>query len=214
MPSHSRRPTGTPGRARPARPARRARPARPARRARQAWRGWRLSRPFWGALLVIAAGAEVLAVSLSLLSPDPPAKVTLAPVGILIAIALVLCALLLWFHPVQRSLYSTAAILLAIGALMTAHLGGYLMGTLLGAIGGSVAFAWVPGEQPELRARHGKAPRPDGPGPALTLIIGDSDVDLAPPETSWGDEEPGTGTSPWRPAAVGFPPDSGGPPLS
>ena len=163
MPSHSRRPTSPLGRI---------------RGARRTWRGWRLSRPFWGGLLVIAAGAEVLAVRISLLSPDPSARITLVPAGILIATALVLCGLLLWFHPVQRSLYSTAAILLAIVALMTAHLGGYLIGTLLGAVGGSVGYAWVPSEQ-GARPRHG--PRADGPGPALTLIIGDSERDLAPP---------------------------------
>jgi Family of unknown function (DUF6114) len=163
MPSHSSRPTGTRGQV---------------SNARRAWRGWRLSRPFWGGLLVIAAGAEVLAVRISLLSPDPAARVTLVPVGILIAIALVFCGLFLWFHPVQRSVYATAAILLAIVALMTAHLGGYLIGTLLGAVGGSVAYAWVPAEQPAPQARHGKASRADGPGPALTLIIGDSEGDL------------------------------------
>ena len=172
MPSHSRQPTGVSGRA---------------RSARRAWRGWRLSRPFWGALVVIASGAEVLAVRLSLLSPDQPARATSVAFGAAIAVALVLCGLLLWFHPVQRSLYSTAAILLAIVALMTAHLGGYLFGTLLGAVGGSVAFAWVPGQQPEPRARHGRASRPDGPGPALTLIIGDSEGDLAAPRTSWSE---------------------------
>jgi hypothetical protein len=64
---------------------------------------------------------------------------------------------------------------------MTAHLGGYLIGTLLGAVGGAVAYAWVPREQGAPPARHGKASRGDGPGPALTLIIGDSERDLAPP---------------------------------
>jgi hypothetical protein len=147
--------------------------------ARRAWRGWRLSRPFWGGLVVIAAGAEVGAVGLSLLSQGPSTRAEAISVGILAALALVSCGLLLWFHPVQRSVYSTVAVLLAILALLTAHLGGYLLGTLLGAIGGAVAFAWVPGEQPELRSRHGIAARADAQGPALTLIIGDSEGDTA-----------------------------------
>jgi hypothetical protein len=176
MPSHSSRPMGALGRV---------------SRARRVWRGWRLSRPFWGALLVIAAGAEVLSVRLVALSLHPAAFDTVVPVGIVIALALVLCGLLLWFHPVQRSLYSTAAILLAIVALMTAHLGGYLIGTLLGAVGGSVAYAWVPGEQPELRSRHAKASRGDGPGPALTLIIGDSEG--GPGDEGHGPALPGGG---------------------
>lgn len=191
MPSHSSGPIGTRG---------------SISRARQGWRGWRLSRPFWGGLVVMAAGAEVLAIRLSIVAPYPPDKAEVIPVGILIGIALVLCGLLLWFHPVQRSVYSTTAILLAILALMTAHLGGYLLGSLLGAVGGAVAFAWVPAAQKELRSRHGKPARVQAQGPALTLIIGAADSGPVPPEVSWRGEDAGTATSS-RPPAAGSIPD-------
>jgi uncharacterized protein DUF6114 len=160
MPSHSSGSIGTRGQV---------------RRARQAWHGWRLSRPFWGGLVVMAAGAEILVVRHSLLGLFPSAKPPVAAAGLAISIALLLCGLLLWFHPVQRSFYSTVAVLLAILALLTAHLGGYLLGSLLGAVGGVVAFAWVPALPQELRSRHGKTARADGQAPALTLIIGESD---------------------------------------
>jgi hypothetical protein len=73
---------------------------------------------------------------------------TIVPAGLLIAGGIIACGLLLLFDPVQRSVYATAAILLAISALTTSHLGGYLAGTLLGAAGGAVAFAWVPSLRP------------------------------------------------------------------
>ena len=67
----------------------------------------------------------------------------------------------------QRSLYAIAAILLSITALKTSHLGGYLVGTLLGVAGGAIAFAWVPG------LPTGDAARPL---PGFTLIRGEADT--------------------------------------
>jgi hypothetical protein len=143
--------------------------------ARRAWRAWQRSRPFSGALIAIAGGAEILATHLALPSHAPR---MIHPAGLLIAGGIVVCGLLLLFGPAQRTLYATAAILLAISALTTSHLGGYLLGTILGAAGGAVAFAWVPSMPPEQRVRpalpgftliRGEAPdlpdRLGGPGP-------------------------------------------------
>jgi 4-amino-4-deoxy-L-arabinose transferase-like glycosyltransferase len=135
--------------------------------ARRAWRGWRRSRPFWGAVIIMAAGAEIAAVRFSLPVNNPR---TIVPAGVLIAVGLVVCGLLLLFDPVQRSAYAIVAILLAISALTTSHLGGYLVGTLLGAAGGATAFAWVPGMQPPSPARSA----PAGPQ-GFTLILGEAD---------------------------------------
>ena len=92
------------------------------------------------------------------------------PIQLLLAAGLVLCGLLTWLQPVRRSGYSTAAILLAICALLTPDMGGFLGATLLGAVGGSLSFAWVP-----TRAWH--EPRPEGsashPEPALALAAAD-----------------------------------------
>lgn len=138
-----------------------------ARAGLRAGRGWRRSRPFWGALITMVGGAEIVAVRLSLPVHHPR---TVIPAGVLIAGAIIACGLLLLFDPVQRSVYATAAILLAISALMTSHLGGYLLGTLLGGAGGAIAFAWVPGREPataELTTTTG----PQG----FTLILGEAD---------------------------------------
>ncbi|HEU5418663.1 MAG TPA: DUF6114 domain-containing protein [Streptosporangiaceae bacterium] len=135
--------------------------------ARRAWRGWRRSRPFWGALAVVAGGAEIAVVRLTAGGGrlDP-----LVPLGLLIAAGLIGCGLLLVFGPVQRSLYSTAAVLLAVVGLSTVHVGGYLIGSVLGAAGGALAFAWVPAAPPAVGG-----PPPGGPQ-TLTLILGEAGI--------------------------------------
>jgi hypothetical protein len=113
----------------------------------------------------VAGGGEIAAVRLTLASGKAD---FLVPLALLIAAGLIVCGLLLLFDPVHRSLYSTAAVLLAVVGLSTAHVGGYLIGSILGAAGGALAFAWVPA-----------APRaPAGPGPGspqgLKLILGEA----------------------------------------
>jgi hypothetical protein len=150
-----------------------------ARTARRGWRDWRRSRPFWGALITLAAGGETAAVRFSL--PVHPGW-TLLPAGLLIAGGLIACGLLLLFDPAQRSLYAVLAIVAAIAALRTSHLGGYLVGTLLGLAGGATAFAWVPGSP---------AAPPAAP-PGFTLILGEADPGPGP-------QRPGPARRPGRP---------------
>jgi hypothetical protein len=111
--------------------------------------------------MVLTAGTETALIRFSL-----PVHVTwtLLPAGLLIAGGLLTCGLLLLFDPPQRSLYSVLTLLLAISALKTSHLGGYLVGTLLGLAGGATAFSWVP-DMPAGRAV------PAG----FRLIIGEAD---------------------------------------
>lgn len=134
-------------------------------KAGRVWRGWQRSRPFSGAAIAIAGGAEIMLVRFTLPVNNPR---TIVPAGLLIAGGIIACGLLLLFDPVQRSVYATATILLAISALTTSHLGGYLVGALLGVAGGAVAFAWVPS-------------RPTGDAapstlPGFTLIRGEADA--------------------------------------
>jgi len=167
----------------------RARP-RPVHRSvgniRRAGRDWRRSRPFLGALIAITGGTEILFVSLS---PTVHGTRTVVPVGVLIAGGILACALLLLFDPAQRSVYATAAVLLAISALTTSHLGGYLVGTMLGAAGGAVAFAWVP------RVRGGRQVRI--PIPGFTLIRGEGGLTTGPGRLPGG---PGPDMAAVRPA--------------
>jgi hypothetical protein len=130
--------------------------AGPARRAWAAWRRWRRTRPFWGGLLVILAGLEIL------LTVRTPLRVLIhvGPQGLagyLVPTVMVLCGLLLWFTPAQRLFYSVVAVLMALTSWVTSNLGGFLVGLLLGLVGGSLAFAWAPGPR-RSRARLRRAP--------------------------------------------------------
>ena len=106
------------------------------------WRRWRRSRPFWGGLLVVLGGAWIF------LTERPPLPMVLhlglqGLAGLAIPIVMVLCGLLLWFNPAQRLFYSVLAVLLSLGSLITSNLGGFVLGMLLGIIGGSLAFGWT-----------------------------------------------------------------------
>ena len=108
-----------------------------------AWQRWRRSRPFWGGLLILLGGAEIL------VTERIPLRVFLhiGPQGIagyLLPVVMVLCGLLLWFNPSQRVFYAVLAVLLSLGTWVTSNLGGFFIGLVLGVVGGSLAFAWTP----------------------------------------------------------------------
>ena len=90
----------------------------------------------------------------------------------LVPVLLLVCGLLLWFHPPLRTLYSVLAILLALGSWITSNLGGFFAGMLLCLIGGSLAFAWVSGGDRRTGTHRGG--REDKEPPAgLDLMLGE-----------------------------------------
>jgi Family of unknown function (DUF6114) len=129
---------------------------------RQAWRQWRRTRPFWGGLLILLAGVEI--ISTTLLSLGPTFRVGLGGVngfvGTVIAFVLAICGLLLWFSPAQRLFYSIVAVILALATFNTINYGGFFIGMLLGLLGGGLAFAWSPakldGAPASPRGGHGR----------------------------------------------------------
>lgn len=110
---------------------------------RRTVRRWRRTRPFWGGLLLILGGAELLLVPLS------PVTVLvslglggLAALGI--GIALVVAGLFLWFLPHTRHYVSLNALLLSVLSFAATNLGGFLVGMLLGIAGSAMGFGWTP----------------------------------------------------------------------
>src|SRR5439155_6145035 len=116
-------------------------------RLARAWRDfrrWRRGRPFWGGALLVLSGAEIfLSGNLSLGS----LSVKLGLQGFLsylIPVVLVLCGLLTWFSPQQRLFYGIVGALVAVYSLIGVNLGGFLIGLVLGVLGGGLAAAWTP----------------------------------------------------------------------
>ncbi|RAJ47248.1 hypothetical protein K353_00450 [Kitasatospora sp. SolWspMP-SS2h] len=120
--------------------------------------GWRGRRPFWGGLLIVLAGAEIL------FTEKAPMRMVihigmLGLAGYVIPTLMVLCGLLLIFHPVQRVFYSVLAVLATLGSWVTSNLGGFFIGLLLGLIGSSLAFGWLPDQPRRRRALRREAKR-------------------------------------------------------
>jgi hypothetical protein len=111
--------------------------------ARDGFRQWRRTRPFWGGLWCILGGALIA------YGPTTAIKVVLVSgtivwLGILVGVLVALMGLFLWFTPSLRHLVGILAALFAAVSLFTSDYGGFVIGLLLGTIGGALGFAWAP----------------------------------------------------------------------
>ncbi|MGW0760690.1 DUF6114 domain-containing protein [Streptomyces sp. NPDC002814] len=108
---------------------------------------WRAGRPFWGGLLLVLGGVEVL------LTMKASMKVMLhvgmqGVAGYLLPALMVLLGLLVLFNPAQRLFYSITGVLVSLGTWMTSNLGGFFVGLLLGVVGSCLVFGWLPDQEP------------------------------------------------------------------
>ncbi|MEV5504856.1 DUF6114 domain-containing protein [Streptomyces orinoci] len=138
-----------------------AAPAHGRRHPWRAWRQWRKGRPFWGGLFAVFAGTEICSLPLA------PLKIMLAQgiagiPSVLMGLVMILMGLSAWFAPGYRVFAGIVTVMCAAAALVMSNLGGFLIGTLLGVIGGSMIFAWQPYPPPEAQP-EGPAPGPTGP---------------------------------------------------
>lgn len=123
-------------------------------KAAWAWFGaFRRTRPFWGGLWCVAAGAWIIrSMFFSFVLAVSGGWSYSA--GYILGGGLVLLGLVSWFAPHYRALLGILAVLLALAAFVAANLGGYLVGSVLGILGGSMVWAW--GEKAPRRARGGR----------------------------------------------------------
>ena len=109
----------------------------------RAFRRFRETRPFWAALLVLVAGLEIGALPLG-----PTDELIHAGEGAFAGLAcsalLLIMGLVLLFLPTQRHVAAVIAAVVALASFVLTNLGGFVIGMLLGLLGGSMAFAWVP----------------------------------------------------------------------
>lgn len=156
------------------------------RQAFDGFRSWRRSRPFWAGIFLFVSGTELLAIPLPVHAMGLILHIgTGGVLGILIGAILMASALLLWFNPSQRIFYSIVAVLLAVAALVASNLGGFLFGTLLGVIGGSLGFAWTPAPDDGSRQRQGRR-TPDQPGAPAEFGPGTSPQGVRPGDVGSG----------------------------
>jgi len=146
------------------------------------FRRWRRGRPFWGGLLLIVAGLELFySANLDL----GAIEIQFVPQGFLVYVIpglMLLCGFLTWISPGQRLFYGILGALVGVFSLIGLNLGGFLLGTILGMVGGALTAAWTPVAPPPPPAVAGD----DEP-------VGDDDDEPAQP--SWTERDDNTNTS-------------------
>jgi hypothetical protein len=133
---------------------------------RLTFRAWRQTRPFWGGLLLILGGAELLGIPLTgILSRGAVRLVVYIGIGgifgVLIGILLVTAGIAVWVSPAHRVFYGVAGVVMGIASFPASNLGGFFLCMVLAIVGGAIAFAWVPGVA--VASATGEPAEDDGP---------------------------------------------------
>ncbi|MER7761410.1 DUF6114 domain-containing protein [Streptomyces sp. NPDC097619] len=130
-------------------------------RPRARFRRWRRGRPFWGGFAAVLAGAWICSLPLAPLKVMLTQGVAGIP-SVLMGLVMIVLGLSVWFAPHYRSLAGVVTTLISVAALVLSNLGGFLIGTLLGILGGGLMFAWQPGPAAPAPA---PSPTPQHPSP-------------------------------------------------
>ncbi|MET8139488.1 DUF6114 domain-containing protein [Sphaerisporangium sp. NPDC005288] len=107
-------------------------------------RAWRRSRPFWGGLLTVLAGVELISLPFSLDALPLIVHSVEAGLAYLLSITMIVLGVLIVFQPAQRVFLGVVAILLSIASVVYVNVGGFLLGMVLGLLGGALTAAWTP----------------------------------------------------------------------
>ncbi|MBZ4020619.1 DUF6114 domain-containing protein [Streptomyces purpurogeneiscleroticus] len=118
-------------------------------RQRRSFRVWRGQRPYWAGLLTLLAGFPIMYIpyaNLTIGSLTVRMATTAGAGSLIIGVLLVVLGLTMWFQPASRVFAGVAAILLSLVSLVVSNFGAFLIGFLLGLIGGALAVSWAPGK--------------------------------------------------------------------
>ncbi|MEV4348835.1 DUF6114 domain-containing protein [Actinoplanes sp. NPDC049596] len=140
------------------------------------FRRWRRSRPFWGGLFLLLSGIEMfLSANMSLGSME----VHLGPQGFLsylLPLMMLLSGALSWASPGQRLFYGIVGLLTALYSFIGLNLGGFLLGMMIGIVGGALVIAWGPPRvKPAAPAAGEEPPAP----PTSDELYFDDDMEVA-----------------------------------
>ncbi|MEU6961979.1 DUF6114 domain-containing protein [Streptomyces chrestomyceticus] len=135
-------------------------------RKRTSFREWRGQRPFWGGVLTLLAGFPIMYIpyaNLTIGSLTVRMATTAGAGSLIIGVLLVVLGLTMWFQPASRVFAGVAAILLSLVSLVVSNFGAFVVGFLLGLIGGALAVSWAPGKP--VAPEGGEPARPVGGAP-------------------------------------------------
>ncbi|MFH8348550.1 DUF6114 domain-containing protein [Streptomyces sp. NPDC018045] len=117
-------------------------------RKRISFREWRGQRPFWGGVLTLLAGFPIMYIpyaNLTIGSLTVRMATTAGAGSLIIGVLLVVLGLTMWFQPASRVFAGVAAILLSLVSLVVSNFGAFLIGFVLGLVGGALGVSWAPG---------------------------------------------------------------------
>jgi hypothetical protein len=165
-------------------------------RMRRVFRVWRGQRPFWGGMLTLLAGIPIMYIpyqNLTLGSLTIRMSTTAGAGSLIIGVLLVVLGITMWFQPHSRVFAGVAAILLALVSLVVSNFGAFLIGFLLGLIGGALCLSWAPGEPVRPSAPGASEPRAGDagdtarvPAPGTGSALDDLSVTGAPSSPTTG----------------------------
>ncbi|KAA2259502.1 hypothetical protein F0L68_21485 [Solihabitans fulvus] len=141
-------------------------------RAWRAFRDWRRGRPFWAGVFLIISGILILLppfMSFRLGDMIISIRMLGGVSALLIGVLMFVCALGLWLRPQFRFAAGVVAVLLSLVALVTTNLGGFLVGSLMGIVGGSLATAWT--DRPKVRRRDRRPTAPTAAPQETALLV-------------------------------------------
>jgi hypothetical protein len=117
---------------------------------RRDFRPWRKQRPFVGGVLVALAGLEMLLsgpIKLDQLGMNVVLQFGVeGSQATILPIALILLGILSIAQPVHRIFYGVIALAISVYSIAGVNLGGWVVGFLLGVVGGIVVVSWAPPE--------------------------------------------------------------------
>ncbi|WP_254535103.1 DUF6114 domain-containing protein [Halomarina litorea] len=124
---------------------------------------WKRQRPFWGGSLLVLSGLIIAIIPLDLALKFALVPTDFAFVGLIFAVFVVLSGVFALYQPQFAGFFGAAGILVAIISIFGA-LGGFVVGTLVGILGGSLCVAWEPPreESAGATATDGSATTNDG----------------------------------------------------
>lgn len=157
------------------------------RPARDRFKTWRGQRPFIPGLLLVLSGAVMLAPAyLTIHVSDLLVMIsTISGVStLLIGAVLIMFGIGMWLQPLAAPYLGVLAILVAIIALPTSNIGGFVVGSLLGIVGGALGLGWEDRDE-KPRGKHSRKkkraqePATHGEGAMVQNRGGSTKIDLA-----------------------------------
>lgn len=157
------------------------------RPTRERFKTWRGQRPFIPGLLLVLSGAVMLAPAyLTIHVSDLLVMIsTISGVStLLIGAVLIMFGIGMWLQPLAAPYLGVLAILVAIIALPTSNIGGFLVGSLLGIVGGALGLGWEnrdekPRGKHSRKEKRAQEPATNGEGAMVQNRGGSTKIDLA-----------------------------------